>query len=136
MKKSLLNDQCSAYYLVCKFYKPRTTSSYNRNFIVHTCVAFNNLKQVITYLLINCLGLKRETQLSAIFLLLNTLSCPKKDRIIMSYGQKSEPPGLSMELTSVIDCRSDTVTRPSKGQLISKCPFGFTKLTKKPTNFL
>ena len=51
----------------------------------------------------------------------------------MSYGQKSERPDLSMELTSVIDCRSDTVTRPSKGQLISKCLLGVIVWTKIPT---
>ena len=117
-----------------KFYKPRTTISYNRDLRVHTCVAFNNLKQGITYLLINCLG-KHETHLSAIIPLLIILSCPKKTKIIMSYGQKSEPPGLSMELTSVIDCRSDTVTRPSKGQLISKCLLGVIVWTKIPTKF-
>ena len=32
----------------------------------------------------------------------------------MSYGQKSERPGLYTS-NSVIDCRSDTVTRPSIG---------------------
>ena len=51
----------------------------------------------------------------------------------MSYGQKSERPGLSMEVTSVIDCRSDTVTRPSKGQLISKCLLGVIVWTKIST---
>ena len=32
-KKSLLNDQ---YYIFFKFYKPRTTRSYNRELKVHT----------------------------------------------------------------------------------------------------